>query len=96
MLNLYTDHNQRTTGPVNAHNHFQSNSENYIQKMGTAMGSPMAKQTRRPITLLNTVYKIASGCIAYRILDKLINADQNAFFNRTPVGQASDSIMAPT
>lgn len=36
----------------------------------------------RPITLLNVVYKIASGCIAERIkvhLDKLMNREQNGF-----------------
>jgi hypothetical protein len=37
----------------------------------------------RPITLLNTVYKIAAGCIANRIkltLVKLINKDQTGFY----------------
>ena len=36
----------------------------------------------RPISLLNTVYKIASGSIANRVktyLDKIINPDQTGF-----------------
>ena len=36
----------------------------------------------RPLTLLNTTYKIVSGCIANRIkqvLDKIINTDQTGF-----------------
>ena len=39
----------------------------------------------RPITLLNTVYKIASSCIAARlktVLPKLIGDDQKVFFER--------------
>ena len=39
----------------------------------------------RPITLLNTVYKIASSCIAARlktVLPKLIVDDQKGFFER--------------
>lgn len=39
----------------------------------------------RPISLLNIVYKLASGCIAERIktvLDKLINRDQTGFSKR--------------
>ena len=37
------------------------------------------------ITLLNTVYKIGTGCIANRIksfLNKLIHTDQSVFFKR--------------
>ena len=44
----------------------------------------------RHITLLNTVYKIASGCIANRIkqvLDKLINTDQTGFIEGRFIGE---------
>jgi hypothetical protein len=44
----------------------------------------------RPITLLNTVYTIAAGCIANRIkltLDKLINQDQTGFIKGRPIGE---------
>ena len=44
----------------------------------------------RPITLLNTVYKIASGSIASRIkqyLDKLINYDQTGFIPNRYIGE---------
>lgn len=37
-----------------------------------------------PITLLNTVYKIGSGCIARRIkntLNKIISSDQSGFIS---------------
>jgi hypothetical protein len=39
----------------------------------------------RPITLLNTVYKIASRCIAARFkgyVDKIINPDQTGFLTK--------------
>ena len=44
----------------------------------------------RPITLLNTVYKIASGSIANRIkqvLDKLISTDQTGFIEGRFIGE---------
>lgn len=44
----------------------------------------------RPITLLNTVYKIASGCIAARLkkyLHKLINPDQTGFMSNRYIGE---------
>ena len=46
----------------------------------------------RPITLLNTVYKIASGSIADRIkqvLDKLISTDQTGFIEGRFIGKNS-------
>jgi hypothetical protein len=44
----------------------------------------------RPITLLNTVYKIASECIATRFkryLDKIINPDQTGFLPNRYIGE---------
>ena len=44
----------------------------------------------RPITLLNCVYKLASGCIASRIktvLDKLISKDQTGFIKGRFIGE---------
>ena len=44
----------------------------------------------RPITLLNVIYKIASGCIAERIksvLTKLISEDQRGFINGRYIGE---------
>ena len=44
----------------------------------------------RPITLLNTVYKIASGSIANRmkqVLDRLISTDQTGFIEGRFIGE---------
>ena len=44
----------------------------------------------RPITLLNIIYKIASGCIAHRIksvLDTIINEDQTGFLSGRFLGE---------
>jgi len=47
-------------------------------------------QNWRPITLLNTVYKIASGVIANRFklfMDKLIHNDQTGFIKGRYIGE---------
>ena len=44
----------------------------------------------RPISLLNVIYKLASGCIAERIktvLDKIINRDQTGFLKGRFIGE---------
>lgn len=44
----------------------------------------------RPITLLNVIYKIASGCIAERlktVLSKLISSDQTGFIKGRYIGE---------
>ena len=44
----------------------------------------------RPISLLNVVYKLASGCIAERIkgfLDKIIHCDQTGFIKGRFIGE---------
>jgi hypothetical protein len=44
----------------------------------------------RPISLLNIVYKIASGVIAYifkTVLDKLIDFDQTGFISGRYIGE---------
>lgn len=51
----------------------------------------------RPISLLNVVYKVASGCIVNRIkslLDKLLNKDQTGFIKGRFIGEnIKDSYM---
>ena len=45
----------------------------------------------RPLTLLNSLYKLVSGCIADRIkphLDTIINGDQKGFVSGRYIGEA--------
>ena len=60
------------------------------QRQGVITCLPKGEKPRqflknwRPISLLNIIYKVASGCIASRIkkvLDKLINSDQTGFIS---------------
>ena len=66
------------------------------QKEGIVVCLPKGEKPRhflknwRPITLLNTIYKIGSGCIANRlktVLDKLISPDQTGFIANRFIGE---------
>ena len=66
------------------------------QKNGLIVCIPKENKCRnalknwRPITLLNTIYKVASGSIASRIktvLDKLISTDQTGFIKGRYIGE---------
>ena len=66
------------------------------QKLGIITCIPKTDKIRhllknwRPISLLNTIYKIASGCIANRIksvLDKIIDHDQTGFIEGRFIGE---------
>lgn len=68
----------------------------FTQQQGLIVCIPKENKCRkylknwRPITLLNTVYKIASGSIANRIkqvLSKLINKDQTGFIEGRFIGE---------
>ena len=72
------------------------NGELSITQHGLIVCIPKENKSRnylknwRPITLLNTVYKIASGSIANRIkqvLDKLISTDQTGFIEGRFIGE---------
>ena len=66
------------------------------QKQGLIICTPKENKNRhflknwRPITLLNTVYKIASGSIANRVkkvMNKLISTDQTGFMEGRYIGE---------
>ena len=66
------------------------------QKQGIITCIPKGDKSReflknwRPITLLNVIYKIASGCIAERlktVLSKLISSDQTGFISGRYIGE---------
>ena len=51
----------------------------------------IAAKNWRPLTLLNSLYKLVSGCIAERIkpnLDSIINGDQKGFVAGRYIGEA--------
>ena len=75
---------------------FQNGELSITQQHGLIVCIPKENKSRnylknwRPITLLNTVYKIASGSIANRIkqvLDKLISTDQTGFIEGRFIGE---------
>lgn len=75
--------------------HCQSNSS-YTQKQGIITFIPKGNKPReyiknwRPISLLNTSYKIWSGCIARRaksVLDSIIHENQTGFMSSRYIGE---------
>ena len=75
---------------------FQSGRLSVTQRQGIIICIPKEGKPKqyiknwRPISLLNTVYKIASACIANRIkgvLPKLINSDQRGFMKGRYIGE---------
>ena len=68
----------------------------FVQREGIITCLPKGSKDKRylrnwrPITLLNTVYKIASSCIAKRIktvMDNLINQEQKGFMKGRYIGE---------
>lgn len=82
---------------VNAINEgYRSGILSVTQRQGLITCIPKGEKSRhfiknwRPITLLNVIYKIASGCIAERIklkLTKLISHDQTGFISGRYIGE---------
>lgn len=75
---------------------YRSGSMSVTYRQGLITCIPKGDKSRqymknwRPITLLNVVYKIASGCIAERIkrtLSKLISCDQTGFISGRYIGE---------
>ena len=81
---------------VRALNHgFRKGELSSVQKEGLIITIPKGDKPRnyiknwRPLSLLNTVYKIGSSCIANRlksVLPKLINEDQTGFVKHRYIG----------
>ena len=76
---------------------FAIGSLSVTQKLGILTLLPKGSKDKRyiknwrPITLLNTYYKIVSGCVTERIkpkLDKLIHADQKGFVGGRFIGES--------
>ena len=77
-------------------NAFIENSFSHNMKLGTIVCIPKEKKPRlflknlRPITLLNVLYKLASGSIANRIksvLNQLISKEQTSFLKGRFIGE---------
>ena len=75
---------------------FSKGSLGVTQKLGSISIIPKGEKDKRyianwrPLTLLNTLYKLVSGCIADRIkptLNKLINPDQKGFVSGRYIGE---------
>ena len=81
---------------------FLTNELSVTQKQGIITCIPKGDKDKkylknwRPITLLNTSYKLASACIANRLkpfLDILINGDQTGFLSGRFVGETFETFM---
>ena len=75
---------------------YQKGTFSVTQRQGIITCLPKGDKPRqflknwRPITLLNVIYKIASGCIAQRlksVLPKLISSDQTGFLSGRYIGE---------
>ena len=83
---------------INSVDHsFEKNRLSVCQSLGIVSLIPKGEKDKRyltnwrPITLLNSLYKLISGCIAERIkpvLDKIINPDQKGFVAGRYIGEA--------
>ena len=83
---------------INSVDHsFEKNRLSVCQSLGIVSLIPKGEKDKRyltnwrPITLLNSLYKLISGCIAERIkpvLDKIINPDQKGFVAGPYIGEA--------
>ena len=83
---------------TNAINHgYENGMLSITQRLGIITLIPKGEKDKnylknwRPLTLLNTLYKMVSGCIAERIkphLNKIINGDQKGFVAGRYIGEA--------
>ena len=83
---------------LNSINHsYQSGMLSVTQRLGIITLIPKGEKDKtflknwRPLTLLNTLYKIVSGCISERIkpcLSKIIHCDQKGFVSNRYIGEA--------
>ena len=76
---------------------FEQGSLSVTQRLGIITLIPKGDKDKnylknwRPLTLLNTIYKMVSGCIAERIkphLDTIIHGDQKGFVSERYIGEA--------
>ena len=84
---------------------YQKGTFSVTQRQGIITCLPKGDKPRqflknwRPITLLNVIYKIASGCIAQRlksVLPKLISSDQTGFLSGRYIGENTRLIYDPS
>ena len=76
---------------------FENESLSITQRLGIVTSIPKGDKDKtqlknwRPLTLLNSLYKLVSGCVAERIkpqLEKIIHSDQKGFVSGRFIGEA--------